>query len=614
MQQKHRFISKKYRTPLFSSGKTALYALVKDIAGRYYKKQYYDMAAGHYEYLAQNHSDIKEAFKAQMRVVDSKIEFDDAAGVQQAISSLFNDFAEVADHSKKIYLLANNYYRAGKYSNAETLYQFVAGSGNSGDLAIKAAAEIVSCKIAAGNTDQADQVLDTLKSSQSDHPKFYESLFSLGERLLKLDKRERAMELYQYIAANSPDAGMKINAQSEVVLCLIGGGDAGVIDAAIAAFKSVYSANPHRCKKLNYIANALKRAGRYDKASDLFVYISQNTADSSVAQKSRMRAIISRIKMGDYEGAEQAFEQFWSQYRTSEGFVDRVVSICKVFEGGSDPDKAIPYIDRALEVTEDIKAALRLLRLKLMCYIDMGAVEEAQAVRDEIALYTDQEFYPGVVFAIADKYRKNGEYENAIEEYQKVLDSKADKDQKLYAHAGMGMSSVWLGDDEKARARIDLIFADYKNHRHAGRNILIIGEEYYKMASKALRDRDKNHARQCWRQVISLWDFYLENMTDKYCNEVCYLRGVAYHNLEEYEKAIECFELLLEKYPDYYKAWHGKFLIAFSIDRMHRRKELTYDEAKSRILEQCIGYDEKYPKARPAFSSWMKRFTEKYSK
>ena len=441
-----------------------------------------------------------------------------------------NDFAEVPEHSNNIYRLANDYYRAGKYSNAETLYQFVANSGTAGDLAIKAATEIVSCKVAAGNSDQAEQVLDTLKAAQSDHPKFYDSLFSLGERLLKLDKRDKAMKLYQYIAANTSDASMKINAQSEVVLCRISAGDAAVIDEAIARFKTDFSAHQLGSKKLNYIANALKRAGRYDKASDLFMYISQNTTDSTVAQKTGVRAIISRIQMKDYEGAEQAFEQFWNKYRTADGFVDRVVAICKIFEKVNDPAMALPYINRALEITADLKVAIRLLRLKLMCYIDMGADEQAQAVQQEIALYAEQEFYPGVQLAIADKYRKNGEHEKAIEAYDKVLNSTTDKTQQLYAHAGIGMSFVWRKDDPNVTVSLDFICNDFTDNEKLGWAVFVIGEEYFSFAKGVQRTGDFKDAEQYFYKAIAVWAKNIEmKVNKKRFSESIYLTGYAYY-------------------------------------------------------------------------------------
>jgi len=531
-------------------GKNALYGLLKDIAGRYYKKQIYDTAAVHYRYLAQNHPNSVEGFKAQMRVVDSMTELDDINALAVAIYLLLTDFAEVPDHTKNIYLFANDYYKGGKYSNAETLYQFVANS-NDADLAIKATADIVSCKVAAGNLDQADQVLDILKSNQSDNPKLYENLFSLGERLLKLDKRDRAMDLYSYIAQNAPGAEMKIKSQTEAVRCRILAGDAAAIDSAIEKFKSDFQGNPLGFDRMNYIANKLRESGRYDKASNLFMYISQNTTDSDIAQKAGMRAVISLIKAKDYEGAEQLFDQFWNKYRSTEGFVENVVSICNIFERVNDPAMALPYINRALGVVTDLKQAIRLLRLKAMCYIDMGAEEQAKAVQEDIDLYSNAKDYPSVRLAIADKYYKNDQYDKAMGVYSQIVADHPRTAAAMASQAAITRMHFINQEDDKVLATYEKLAAEYKGLPRYDHYTFVVPEEYYFQGMEAMKNSQFDKSQAYFTMAKRLWEKAdTKYMTPRLAPATVYFLGRCSYLAGDVDTAIQSMQKVISDYPN----------------------------------------------------------------
>ncbi|MBW8017943.1 MAG: tetratricopeptide repeat protein, partial [Planctomycetes bacterium] len=242
------------------------------------------------------------------------------------------------------------------------------------------------------------------------------------------------------------------------------------------------------------------------------------------------------IGMGANEQAVVVIDRIVKDHATDEDFVDIVLSICNLFIRKNDPAMALPYINRALEVTTELKQSIMLLRVKAECYIDMGAEEQAQAVQEEIALYSEQEYYPGVQLGIADRYRINGEPEKAIEVYDKVLDSTTDKTQQLYAHVGTARSYFQLEDDPNVTATVDLLCKDFADHEKLGWGLYVIGEDYF---LNNIHEHSKN---------VSLLGLK-HDPNSLLAGESAYMIAHCARKLNDPATQMEYYHLVMEKYP-----------------------------------------------------------------
>ena len=141
----------------------------------------------------------------------------------------------------------------------------------------------------------------------------------------------------------------------------------------------------------------------------------------------------------------------------------------------------------------------------------------------------------------------------------------------------------------------------------------MVGEEYYRTGRKARENTDREKAAECYLKATKIWQWNIEHIADeRYFSEACYFGGVAYRHIDEYEQAIGCFQLLLEKTPDFNGAWDAQYLIADCWDKLREQNKLSYEEAKSLVFDACAKLEELYPgsPAGPTAAFLMSKYTK----
>ncbi len=442
-------------------------------------KTVYDKAKALYQYVIQNSSDSNLAIQAQAWVAGCQIQLGNDSAAEQAFETLTNNYSQHPELFTNIDSLASYCWRRRKYDKSRDLYQYIAQTCSDSNLAIKAQTQVAVYEINSGNESAAELAIETLTNDYFQHPELCTNIYDLAEKYWKLKKYNKAKALYQYLSRNSSDSNWAIKGQTWVAGCQIALGNDSAAELAIETLTNDYSQHPDLCAYIYDLANYSRKFEKFDKAGELYQYISQNYPNSNPALKIRAQVVIREIRLGDYSAAEEAFETLCAEYSSAEGFVDSVLAICKVFIRKNDPAMALPYINCALQASPDHEKAVLLLRTKAECYASMGATDMVDTVIDEIAQtdLTDTEFL-GTLNKTADRYREQGYYDKSIELYQEVIDSNSVEDQQLYAYVGIARSYFQLGDEPAAQQVLDELTLRFAYDPRVSRELYKVGEYY----------------------------------------------------------------------------------------------------------------------------------------
>jgi len=230
-------------------------------------------------------------------------------------------------------------------------------------------------------------------------------------------------------------------------------------------------------------------------------------------------------------------------------------------------------------------------------YLALGDDPNAQAAVDKLLTeFAHNKLIARAIHDTAWEYRKSGNYGRANELDKYVIDNWPADMQVMWAKMDMAKTDILLGNDAAAEKTIDILIVDFNDNPELPRTILIIGEEYYK---KGLSKEDAglaDQAKDCFEKAVKMWG----RLINKFPNsalipETCCWAGDCYHKLGQYEKSMQCFQKVVNNWPDYQYAWHAQFMVGRNMESLKESGVLSESEANPKIRAAYERVIQNYP-------------------
>ena len=214
----------------------------------------------------------------------------------------------------------------------------------------------------------------------------------------------------------------------------------------------------------------------------------------------------------------------------------------------------------------------------------MGAFQQITAPLDELLTkYKDHPDYVKVINDTAFTFRKNKQYDKAVELYQQALSSNPDAERKLDAQAGMAKAYVHMDKSAEVDAIVRQIMTDYPEAEKPGYHNFQIGEEYYFRAEEVGRNNDQEQIRLNFQRALDVWQKNIQEVPDvQHQCYACFYTGMIFEKRKEYEKAIEYYDRVVNDFPD-----SGKVCAAHSLTA-----GIYYTQYQSKIISKAQAADE----------------------
>jgi len=228
--------------------------VLRDFAEKYRKAKKYEQAGDIYQQVAQHHPrpDSNGITRAQLDAsrmdILSFMEWGDDPNAQAAIESLIADFNDYQRLPAVLRIFARKYRVAGKYDEAESIYETIATDFPDTNDALRAqmAASMMNILtfIDDGNDAAAMAAIDKLIADSNDHSNVPATLRRFARKYEGLKNYEGAQAVYQHIIQQFPDSPDANTAKLgisklDIYLLIESGNDSNVpsaVDKLIADF------------------------------------------------------------------------------------------------------------------------------------------------------------------------------------------------------------------------------------------------------------------------------------------------------------------------------------------------------------------------------------------
>jgi len=153
-----------------------------------------------------------------------------------------------------------------------------------------------------------------------------------------------------------------------------------------------------------------------------------------------------------------------------------------------------------------------------------------------------------VVHEIVEEYRNTGAYEEGRGLFAYLLEnSSQDELTMLELQVGIALQSIKLGELDKADAAVEKLIADFNDNPNLAKGLIQIAEEYYnEIVASEERPVDKVYYEnpvKIWERVTKIFPDFFRDDPDLY-----YFIGDCYRHLGEYEKAIQHYGIVADKW------------------------------------------------------------------
>jgi len=325
--------------------------------------------------------------------------------------------------------------------------------------------------------------------------------------------------------------------QKGVALSNIALGDDPNTQAAVEKLIADFNDHPTLPAALCNIARRYKWSGKHEQAKGVYQQIIQRYPDSPQAERALSDIlginILGFIRSGRDADAQAAVDKLIADFNDQPGLPGVISKIEEAY-----------YIR--------ILAAETWVREN---YLHPVKIWEKVMSKFPDFFHGDPDLY----YFIADCYRQLGEYEKAVEYYGIVAANWTQNGYAVLSNVAVPRAEDddAAGDYEALHETIDRLIADFGDHPGLACVVTRSGHGYRRRANDARRGGLSKEAEADNFKAIALYDRVINEFgTSAFVASSYFFSALCYHDLGQWQDALNCCNRLLDSWPDYkYAPW-----------------------------------------------------------
>lgn len=455
------------------------------------------------------------------------------------------------------------------------------------------------------------------------------SYYSLGWCLSQERKFPEALEYFKIVEEKFPKESHAQDSSFKIIECLYNLKDYPGLKEKIKVYLKAYPKDSVRIPYLYYyMAEADYYLNNFTEATDEYSKVLLNTGDEKIEALSNLGMGWSYLKLKRYKEAEDVFSGLKAD--NLEKISQNILILGKaiLMTETKRPEEAKnlynEIINRAFEPVVLIQAYLGKADLLYNMAEYKEAVSVYKEARDKIAPgAVPREMFDKLHYGLSWALLKEGEFKEAIDEFQKIAQNTEDQIVKISALCQIGDAYQDSGEYLKAQETYDSILKDYPDSLYSdyvqyqlGLTLLklsnydgaimsfltlkrnfpnskLLDDASYALGLAYFQRQDYNSSREI------LKDFQEEFKDSNLKPQALYLLGASLYNLGKFPEAIEIFKDIIRMYgSDSELTQKAEYEIADSYYQMGDEKEAM---ARFKMLRS------KYPdsKLTPEVMWWL---------
>jgi len=539
------------------------------------------------------------------------------AEAQAQTQQLLTDFPEHEDIARSVWQIAKTYDDAKEYDRAFELNQYNITHFSNDANVVLSQVEIVKFHFRNGDNAAVDASVDDFLAAFSDKPALPKGIYHIARRYDEFKRYDKAVELHQYNVEHFPDDIYAMWSQVEIIYLNIRNKDDAAVNTAVDNLLTVFAEQPTLSQEIYQIAKRFNELERYDQAVQLNQHNVEHYPDDIHALWSQVEIVFHYIREGDNDAIDTAFNKLLFEFSGQPTLTNEIYHIARRCNEFKRYDKAIELDQYNVEHFPDNIHAMWSQVEVVFHHIREADYAADTAFNKLITEFSGQPYLPKEIYLIADRLSEAGNSERAVELYQSLID-RGTTTSDIYLRQFAVLSYFALGDNEAGQMQLDKLTVDFNDHENLPQVLSNqIAEQFY---NKALQLEGKGlaaPARDYFQRAVDMWEQVgashteVTNTADGYS-----WAGHCYRKLGKYEKAIDCYSNVAEKFPWHDLAWNSLLLVGRCYEDMQQSGAISETEAKSKIRVAYEQLVEKYPdcKAAKIAQSWLDKNKERKDK
>jgi tetratricopeptide (TPR) repeat protein len=209
---------------------------------------------------------------------------------------------------------------------------------------------------------------------------------------------------------------------------------------------------------------------------------------------------------------------------------------------------------------------LDLARTNVLYLIELGNYGlAAEALTKLLSEFSEHPDLAWTLDGIAGKYEKAKRYDEARSIYQKIVTDYNKTDYALTAQKKLTILEITVGDDAAAQVALDTLITDFNDHPGLPRAIINIEEHFCNkiLAAESWASDNYLNPLKVWEKIIKRFPDFFYDDPDLY-----YFIACCYYQLGQYEKAIEYYSIVIDKWPNDKHVRGAQHLIHSCLERL----------------------------------------------
>ncbi len=519
------------------------------------------------------------AVLGQMDIAKYYVDQGNEAKAQPAIDELLSDLSGSPLIARAVHDIGQHYRSAGKYEEANQLYQHVVVNCPGTEHALWSQADLIKSYLALEDDPNAEAAVEGLLSDFSDNPLIARAVHDTGQHYRELKKYAQANRLYKHVVANCPGTEHALWSQADLIKSYLALGDDANAETAVEGLLGNFSDNPLIARAVWDTGQHYRELKKYAQAARLYRHIVTNYPDSEHALKAQMDLVKSYLALEDEANVETAIGGLLGN------FSDNPLAARAVWEIGQHCRELKKYAQanrlykHVVANCRDSESALWAKADLIKSYLALKDDPNAEAAIEKlVADFSNNPLISRAIHDTAYEHRKLEKYDRADQLDQFVIDNWPWHEQAMWAKMDMIKTNILLENDAVVESAIDSLIADFNDHPDLPEAVFVVGEQYYYKVyysdsfCKKSEDLDPE-ARENFTKALTIWERIITELPESeptVSAHAYYFSAVCYRHLGKYEKPIEYCSKIVDNWPDYRYIWHAKSMITRCLNELQK--------------------------------------------
>ena len=367
--------------------------------------------------------------------------------------------------------------------------------------------------------------------------------YSLGWCLFQEQKFAEALEYFKIVEARYAKEPQGEDSSFKIIECIYNLKDYASLKERVKSYLKIYSKeSSHLAYLYFYLAEADYYLNNFDEALDEYSKVIINTQDARIRSLSKLGMGWSYLKLKRYKESQDTFLDIKAESLEKRSRDVLLLGRAILMSETNRVNEAKKIYDELLNTTQEELILMEAYLGKADALYNLAEYEEAVNVYKEALNKAASESIPREMvdklhYSLAWSYLKQGEFKEAIKEFQRIVKDSEDRIVKVSALCQIGDAYQDSGDYAKAQETYDTILKDYPDSLYS---------DYVQYQSGLTLLKASNYDGA----IMSFLTLKKNFPESKLLDDASYTLGLAYFQRQDYNSCRETFEKFQEEFKD----------------------------------------------------------------